>query len=136
MLTVTQEGSVAILQWETPTVDYDSSVNSVIMLCIYIPGIPSQPQSPTLTQEGSVAVLQWKAPTGDYDSAGIRQCQVATDICTDRNVPKGATILRVAADPQKEYKYSLLLYQEGIVVAESKQEVMDKGGRHVYIMIE
>ena len=88
----------------------------------------------TVTQEGSVAILQWEAPTGDYDSAGIRQCEVATDICTDHNVLKGATTLRVAADPQKEYKYRLVLYQEGIVVAESKQQVMDKGGRYGCIM--
>ena len=44
-----------------------------------------------------------------------------TDECTDHKVNEGATSIRVEDDPQKEYTYRLVLYQEGIEVAESAQ---------------
>ena len=77
----------------------------------------------------TTAKVSWNPPTGDYDSLSIRQCKVETDVCIEHIVPESSfhiTALELTVEPDVEYVYTMLLYQEDEVVLEAGPFVASK----------
>ena len=98
-------------------------LHSSIHFDMFIPALPVLDQgSLKVTSQGDItAMLSWSTPTGDYSGLIIKQCEVETHACTDHIVHDlSATNMTLIQDPDKQYEYLMVLYQDGEEVIQSQ----------------